>query len=257
MRDVVLLGALASCACVFPTDEPTGMEFSWQFLEVNDADEMENPRVLTCVGAHAETIAAFIEDADSVERRGSFRFPCDAGFQTSNDAAVEASDAFVQLHPGDYETTLLIETPGAADEILAVRTIEVLSRAATLELWELSREPVTWTLAITGTETCSETSLALYYDSPEEALAEPPLDDEGEPVEDVLYREMLATDRGLGLAGAASSCADAAGDHVVENLDRGDYRLTVTVDGVTCPVSFPIEAGTITSLDLGALPCGG
>lgn len=256
MRRSLIVAAVLASGCVFPTDEPTGLEFSWLFHELNDVDGEESPRVLTCAGAQAQTVAAFIEDADDVERRGTFRFPCESGFQTSNDAAVEASDAFVQLHSGDYDTTLLIETPGAADEILAVRTIEVLSRAATLELWELAREPVTWTLVISGTEMCGETSLALYYDSPEDALAEPPLDDEGDPVEDVLYRQMLATDRGLGLAGAATSCAEVAGDHVVVDMDRGDYRLAVTVDGVTCPFAFPIGPGTVTSLDLAALPCG-
>jgi hypothetical protein len=255
VRRTALFGALLSSACVFPSDEPTGMELSWLFVEVNDADGEEGHRARTCVGSHAEQVAAHIDDADDVERRGTFRFPCDAGFQTANDAAVEASDAFVQLHPGDYETTLLIETPGEADEILSARTVEVLSRAATLELWELSREPVAWRLVITGAEECTQTSLALFFDAPEEALADPPLDEEGEPTP-VLYREMLETDRGLGLAGAVSSCADAAGEHLIDQMDRGDYRLEITVDDVTCPFSFGIDPGTITMLDLGALPCG-
>jgi hypothetical protein len=251
----VLVVVLLASACVFPTDEPTGIEFSWQFLEVNEADGEDARRTLTCDGVAAEQVAAHVADVDSPERRGTFRFDCAQGFQTASDAALEASDAFVQLHPGDYDVTLAIETPGGADELLGARTVDVLSRAATVELWELQRAPVTWTLSIAGADACQQMSLALYYDAPSQALAEPPLDEEGEPTA-VLYREMLASDRGLGLAAMSMACADAAGEHVVADMDRGDFRLEVTVDGVTCPFAFTIGPQTTTSLDLGALPCG-
>jgi hypothetical protein len=223
---------------------------------VNDVDGEEAVRTLTCPGAEVEAIAAHVSDVDSPERRGTFRFPCQDGFQSDADAALEASDAFVQLHPGDYDVTLAIETPGGADELLAARTIDVLSRAATLELWELQRDAVTWTLVVGGADACQEVGMALYYDAPGDALAEPPLDDEGEPTA-VLYREELASDRGLGLAGGSLACADAAGEHVFADMDRGDFRLEITVDGVTCPLAFSIGPDTATSLDLGALPCGG
>ena len=48
----------------------------------------------------------------------------------------------------------------------------------------------------------------------------------------------------------------AAGEHVFAGMDRGDFRLEVTVDGVTCPFAFAIGPDTTTTLDLGALPCG-
>lgn len=255
MRESMLVAVLLASACVFPSDDPTGVELSWQFLEVNEADGEEARRRLTCAGAAVQAIAAHVADVDSPARQGTFRFECDAGFQTDSDAALEASDAFVQLHPGDYDVSLAIETPGAADELLGARTVDVLSRAATLELWELQRAPVVWTLQLAGTDACAQMGVALYYDAPGEALAEPPLDEDGEPTA-VLYREMLASDRGLDLAAGPMACADAAGDHVYADMDRGDFRLEVTVDGVTCPFAFTIGSATTTSLDLGALPCG-
>lgn len=256
MRKALLSGVLATSACVFPTDEPTGIEFSWLFLERNAADGDDARRILTCVGAAADRIAAHVADVDTPQRQGTFRYGCDEGFQTAEDAQLEASGAFVQLHPGDYDVSLAIETPGADDELLAAHTVEVLSRAATLEMWELQRAPVTWTLVLGGADECSDVGVALYYDAPADALADPPLDEDGEPVADVLYREMVASDRGLGLAGSSLACDAAAGSHVFTDVDRGEYRLDITVDGVTCPFALSIAAATTTTLDLGALPCG-
>jgi len=255
-RRLALVLALTASGCVFPTDEPTGVELSWKFLEVNQADGEEAVRLRTCAGVLVDNIAARVVDVDDPRgRQGTFRFDCDDGFQTESDAAVESSDAFVQLHPGDYDVSLRIETPGVPDEVLSVRTVDVLSRAATLELWDLEREPVTWTLVLDGAEMCQQVGVALFYDAPGEALAEPELDEDGEPVA-VLYREMLASDRGLSLAGAAQACTEAAGTHVFADMDRGEYRLEVTVDGVTCPFSFLVAPDTTATIDLTALPCG-
>ncbi|HET6585385.1 MAG TPA: hypothetical protein VFG69_18130 [Nannocystaceae bacterium] len=260
MRRTLLLGPLVASACVFPTDEPTGIEFSWQFREVStvdqDDDEDAAPRILTCAGATVDRIAAHVVDVDSPERQGTFRFGCDDGFQTAEDAQLAASGAFVQLHPGDYDVSLAIETPGGADELLGARTVEVLSRSATLELWELQRAPVDWVLVLDGAESCTEVGVALYYDAPAEALAQPPLDSEGEPLADVLYREAATSDRGLGLAGTSLACDSAAGAHLFSGIDRGGYRLDITVDGVTCPLALSIAPSTTTTIDLGALPCG-
>lgn len=255
-RIAALVVLVAAAGCVFPTDEPTGVELSWKFIEVNQADGEDAVRLITCKGAIVDRVAAYIVDVGEPRgRQGTFRFECADGYQTDSDAAVESSDAFVQLHPGDYDVSLRIETPGAQDEVLSARTIEVLSRAATLELWELRRAPVEWTLVLDGADTCQQVGVALFYDTPGEALAEPPLDEDGEPVA-VLYREMLASDRGLSLAGAAQACTDAAGTHVFADMDRGEYRLEVTVDGVTCPFSVAVAPDTTTMIDLTALPCG-
>lgn len=264
MRDARPLALLSAClgACVFPSDSPTGIEFSWLFLEIEPSDGDEARRVLTCDGPGVETIAATIEDLDEPTRRGTFRFECVDGFQTSTDLARSASEAFLELHPGDYDVRLRSEHPDADDETLATRTIDVLGRAVTLELWELSLEPVDWTLNLTNATMCTELSLGLYYADPQGSLGDVPLDDEGEPVP-VLYRELLVSDRGLGVADAAGACADQDGAHVFSGIDRGTYRLEVGVDGTQCAIEVDLvgagDSGTrdvATTIDLAALPCG-
>jgi hypothetical protein len=84
-----VLAVASSTGCVFPTDEPTGVELSWKFVEVNQADGEEATRVLTCAGALAEDIAARVVDVDDPRgRQGTFRFDCEDGFQTENDSEV-------------------------------------------------------------------------------------------------------------------------------------------------------------------------
>lgn len=252
--------ALAT-ACVFPSDSPTGIEFSWSFREREASDGEEAQRVLTCDAPGVETIAATIEDLDEPERRGTFRFPCDDGFQTSDELARRASEAFLELDPGEYDVVLVSEHAQAHTDVLATRTVDVLARAVTLELWELSLEPVTWTVELTNATSCTELSLGLYYADPQSALGDTPVDDEGDPIA-VLYREMLASDRGLTVGDTLTACAGIDGDHVFTGVDRGTYRLEVETDGTRCAIEVELVApapggrGPTTSIDLAVLPCG-
>jgi hypothetical protein len=244
-------------ACVFPSDTPTGIEFSWQFVEGEPSDGEDALRVLTCNGTAIETVAASLDDLEDPTRSGTFRFACDEGFQTATDLARSASEAFLELHPHEYDVVLQAEFPGADAETLAMRTVDVSSRSVTLELWEFTLAPREWTLALTNASACEQLSLGLYYADPGAALAdETALDEDGEPV-DVLYRTKLASDRGLGLAGEGGPCAGLDGEHRFAGLDRGTYRLEVDVDGTACAIEVDLTAAsTTTTVDLAALPCG-
>lgn len=255
-----LLPMLLVGACVFPSDTPTGIEFSWQFVEGEPSDGDDARRVVTCSGTGVETIAATIADLEDRERRGTFRFDCDDGFQTATDLARSASEAFLELRPHEYDVVLRSEHPGASGDTLGSRIIDVSARSVTLELWEFTLPPVDWTLQLEGADSCEELSLGLYYAEPDAALAEDvELDDDGEAV-DVLYRTELVSDRGLGAAATGGPCADQAGMHRFVGLDRGTYRLEVDVDGTTCAIEVdltPNEGRTATTtVDLAALPCG-
>lgn len=256
MRRAPLLVTLALVGgCVYPADNPTGIEFSWLFHEANAADGDDARRILTCEGAEIETIAVAVVDGSDETRQGVFRFPCIAGFQTPTDVARAASKAFLELHPRSYDVQLQVEAQGIDGDVLANRRVKVLSKAVTVEFWELDRTGVDWTLTITGGESCDDVALALFYDDPEAALAEPEKDDDGKVVP-TLYREKLASDQGLELAGDAVACAEAAGTHVFSGIDRGAYRLEVVIGERECSVDVAVAPGTSTSLDLAALPCG-
>ncbi|MBK8234993.1 MAG: hypothetical protein IPK74_05525 [Deltaproteobacteria bacterium] len=248
----VLLLALTG-ACVFPSDNPTGIEFSWLFKEHEASDGDAGRRVRTCEGVHAETMAAELQDTGEPGRHGVFRFVCEDGFQTANDLARTASEAFVELHPRDYEVTLSVDDAGD-HEVLAQRTVDVLARAVTLELWELARAPITWTLDLQHADACGDVGVALYYDDPVRDLAEPELDDEGAAVP-LLYRTTLRSDRGLDLTGEAGSCESRGGLHRFEAFDAGRYRLERTVDGASCSVVLDLRETGTTVVDLSS-GCG-
>lgn len=246
--------AMSASACVFPSDSPTGLELSWLFHETEPSDGDDALRVLTCKGVQIEHIAVALVDVDHPERKGTFHFECDDGFQTANDLARRASEAFIELHPRDYDVTLTEDVP-VDPQTLASRTVDVLGRSVTLEQWELARTPVDQQIELVHTDMCSELALGLFYDDPEAALAEPPKGDDGEVDENVLYREKLVSDRGLGLAGTPGPCAGLEGTHVYTGVDPGTYRLDVTIDGTTCSRRVELGAGA-TVIDVTTMPCG-
>jgi hypothetical protein len=250
----LLVLVVAAAACVYPTDAPTGIEFSWRFLEVEPSDGDEARRVITCAATGVETIAADIVDLADELRTGRFRYACDDGFQTAQEVARTASDAFLELRPSDYEVVLETDGPGVVEVELGRRTIEVLGRESTQSLWDLQLPAVEWNLAIAGAATCSEVSLGLFYADPEAALTEVPLDDEGTPLP-VLYRAALASDRGLTVGAMPQACAELDGIHRFTGLDRGTYRLEIIVDGNACAFEVVIDGAASTMLDLAALPC--
>lgn len=255
MRELFAIGSLLVVGCVFPSDAPTGIEFSWTFREVEASDGADAKRIVTCAATGVETIAASLEDLEHVTRRGTFRFPCEDGFQTASDVARGQSEAFLELRPHEYDVDLRSEHPGVPSEQLESRTIDVNARSVTLELWEFKLAPIDWTVELTNATMCTDFSLGMYYADPESALGDDvPVDDDGKP-EDVLYRKKLVSDRGLGVAAQSGGCAEQDGAHHFVGLDRGTYRLDVVVDDEHCAIELDLNANTTTTIDLAALPC--
>lgn len=259
----LLVTMLAAGGCVYPTTEPTGVELSWRFVEhdVEGEAEGEEPRVRSCEGASAEQIAFEIADLDDPRRHGIMRFDCTTGFQTGIELQTSASDAFVRLHPGAYAFEVLVidDAANAQDfEVVTEREVEVSEREVTVELWELRRAPVTWTLELRGGEACERLALSLVYAAPEVDLPdEVPLEEEDPPL---LYRSGLRSDRELPVGGQELACgAGLDGVHRFEGVDRGDYRLELDVDGRRCevPVDLRGRDGATSVIDLASPACDG
>ena len=259
MRDLsklCLALAFSLCGCVYPADDPTGLEVSWRFFESNTADGEDGRQMRTCAGAQVDAVEVRIEDLDDPVRRGTFPFDCEEGYQTQAEFQTRASDVFVPLHPNDYAVDLTVRGPDLA-LMLAEREVDVLGRGLTVELFELVPAPVDWELSLSGLDACETVSLSLSYSDPTAMLAHPPRDDDGQ-VLPTLYRESLQTDRELGLFGEAAACSEElAGTHLVPAIDRGAYRLEVTVDGRVCPIQLTLTDDTRTAIDLDNLPCDG
>lgn len=261
---LAVVGVLAS-GCVLPSNSATGLELSWQFRERNVADGEDATRVRTCSGAALSLVRYRITDKGRPTRTASFDFDCETGFKTESEFQTEASSAFIELRPGTY----LVEVTGIGtqgEELLETSEIGVNGSAVTTELFTLSREPVTWSFALTGDFDCEAFGVALVYADPEDDLAELEAEssggggnesdgesesgDEDDPDEDgrLLYRDALESDRDLPLDGSAIACADApAGVHVVEGIDVGRYRVVLSRDGVVCTQTVRIDGGTGTT----------
>lgn len=254
----LVAGLIVVSGCVFPADDPTGLELSWRFLEVNDVDGEGTARLRSCQGAGADRVVFEIVDADDPSRRGSFDYPCSDGFQTPAEFSTEASDAFVDLKPGRYEVTVNIVGP---DETQRVRSFEtdILTRSPTTQALDLAFEPTMLTLTLENAESCAEAAVQLHYIDPELDLALPERDEEG-TARDIVYRAELRSDRALSLGGEPSACADLAGDHTFTGLDQGRYRLVWVVDGQACTMEPEVALGSMganTVIDLANLECDG
>ncbi len=252
------LTALLAAGCVFPGQEPTGLEVSWRFVEGNLADGDEGRAVRTCEGADVRQMVVGLVDTDDESRAGQFAFDCETGFQTVEQFQTAASDAFIRLQPGDYE--LSISAVGAAGdtETLVEETVEVASRQITVEPYVVTRATFDWTIELQSTDTCAAVNLALSYDDPAVSLAS--FDPEAEDAEATrAYRLALATDRGLSLSGEPTPCTpELGGAHVVADVDRGHYLLEVVADGTACAIRLDLDPSvTTTVVDLANLPCNG
>ena len=259
MRDgkPLLLVASLCGACVYPAHEPTGLELSWRFFEGNPADGDGNKRVRACDAVFVSTMWMNVYDDDDEGRTGTFRFPCEEGFQTISAFQTEASDAFLQLDPGDYRVELFSRLPEGELEFLSERTFDVAGRGVTVEPWLLTRPTFDWGIELGGTASCETLSLRLDYADPEAALPElPATEDDEEPDVPLAYRDNLSSDRGLLLGGQEQPCEGASGPHLVEDMDRGDYVLEVVVDGRSCELPLLLEPFMPpTLIDLEALGC--
>jgi hypothetical protein len=270
-RTIPSLVLVAATGCVYPATEPTGVELSWRFVEHDapettpegDDGEGEEPelRVRSCEGAITEQIAFEITDVDEPRRHAVMRFDCATGFQTAVQLQTSASDAFVRLDPGSYSFAVLAiddATNAQLAEHVMDRVVDVAKRGVTVEIWQLQRAPVPWTLELHGADGCEELALSLVYIKPEDDLPELAVTDDDAPP--LLYRAELRSDRELAVGGQTTPC-DAAldGVHRFASVDRGDYLLELDIDGLACAVRVDLRGreGATSVIDLASLPCDG
>lgn len=254
---------LLASACVYPAQDPTGVELSWRFIELNENDldpddEQDFTPIRTCLGAMIDTVTITLVDTDDPTRAGTFTYNCDDGFQTPDEAQTEASDAFLELRPGGYEMVVSKTDTTGREEVGVTRELDVLSRTLTIEALDLARPLTQWRVQLNGAMDCGEVQFRLRYADPEGQLGEPPLNDDGE-VQATLYRENLASDRGLSLGGAPYACAPGAdGRHTFMDVDIGNYTLEVIRDGQICALGVLIDYESPEfPIDLANLPCEG
>lgn len=258
---VAVLTGLAGC--VFPAQDPTGVELSWRFVELNEDDldpESDNDLtpVRTCTGAMVQQVAIAIVDNDDPARAGTFEYECDEGFQTPDEARTEASDAFLELDPGSYRIEVSTTDAAGRVEVPITKDLDVLSRTLTIEAFDLARPLTVWRVQLSGMDQCDEVAFRLLYADPEGQLGEPPEADDGD-IDPTLYRQNLIGSRGLGLGGAPFACTpEADGVHEFERMDPGSYSLEVTRDGQVCALGVVVDLeGPDFPIDLANLPCGG
>lgn len=256
------LGCLVLSACVLPADEPTGLEFSWRFIESNTVDGEENQRLRSCGGGGVDEVVFSITDSADASRSEVFRYDCETGYQTVSEFATESSAAFVELRPKKYEVLVDVvsETPAGAEDIRRVRTMEidVLERTITLQDFDFGLEPVELELSLAQTDLCEEVGLSLRYANLEADLAEPPLNEDGTTVTSLPYREGLQTNHGLSLSGDPSPCPELPTVHTVLEVDPGRYLLDVAVDATVCTIDLEVGLGAEAHvIDLANLPCEG
>lgn len=258
-KKATLLALSVTCGCVYPGSDPTGVELSWQFSERNEVDGEDAVRGRSCTGALAEELAFEVTDVDDPLRHATLRFDCAVGYQTATDLQLAASDAFIQLHPGEYLVRALAvddATNAVDNELLSERQFSVDDSTVAIQTWDFRRETIDWTLELAGTDGCTSMSLALRYADPDDDLVGLAPDEDIEALPP--YRVGLRSDRDLTLSGEAISCAAGlAGTHRFENLDRGRYQLAVELDGAACSALLDLRAPQDGSsvIDLANLPC--
>lgn len=240
-----------SPACVLPAYDVSGVELSWRFVEAHPVPDAEpegesadqedgGAPVRTCKGSGFDQLAFFIDDTSADDRRGSFIFDCEDGFQTADQVAAEQSAAFVELRGGTYQVDVLGQIGVGPGIPLGTREVAISGNAPTVYEFKLTRPPVVLPLELANVEQCESLTLALFYADPANHLADPDLNEMGNPLP-MLYRETLVTDRGLSLSGVPTPCtAELAGPHAVPQFDPGSYRLEITRDAVFCSVLLTI-----------------
>lgn len=244
-------------ACVLPRDTATGIELRWRLPEGNRADPSTAPgdRLRTCSGARVARVRALLVDRADRERRRSFEYPCNAGDDPPADRVIEPAEIFIDLRPGNYD--LELRWHDAADRELGQRqdTVQVEQDTLLPLDLELPGPLLPWTLELHGTAACTQLGLEIFYADPSQDLHALPDAAEGR------YRGDLVSDGGLALAEPLAPLACDAlvdGPQVFRDLDRGAYRLRLTVDGRACELDFLVDAAAPPlAVDLAKPGCAG
>ena len=246
--------------CVLPGNPTSGLEISWLVGEDNLVDGKDARQLRSCDGARMTHVEVSLVDLGDPDRSGTFLQFCEDSYQTPEQFASRVPDLFFQLEAGNYEVTLrgqaLAPDRPAATLVSLLQEVEVGDRTATQSYWELRPATGSLELELQNPGACDELTLSLLYDDAETDLVGV-ADDGG----DLLYRvELASTDGTANLGGRTNACA-ALDDGALPrfaDLDRGDYRLRIDVDGTVCERSIAIDGGETpvrVTLDLAGPPC--
>ncbi len=263
----VALGAFAVfvlCDCVFPSRDVTGMELAWTLSETNTLQGDEYRRIRSCEGAFVTQVQVDIHDLNHEERRRTFAYDCEQGFQTPEQAHVSSSDVFVSLRPGKYQVELTaMDDPEARQRAgepqTRIRTpfeVTVSDKSVAVLSADLSAAVVSVTLDLAHVEACERLVARLVYADPEHDLPGYGWK-QGDPA--VLYREGLrssGSEDSLVLDGTEHDCrALVDGAHVFSNVDVGHYTLELSIDRQSCTLDLWVEGELSAALDLADLAC--
>ena len=255
LAGMTLAGPLA---CILPRDAATGIELRWRLPEGNLADApavAPGDRLRTCSGARVARVRALLVDRADRGRRRSFDYLCDAGDDPPADRVTEPAEIYVDLRPGRYDLDLRWQDDadqelGSRQQIVEVEPDTLLP----LDL-DLTSPLVPWTLELRGTAACTQLALEIFYADPTHDLHDLP------DAADGRYRSDLVSDGGLALADPQAPLACDAlvdGPQLFRDLDRGAYRLRLTVDGRACELGYIVDAAaTPLSVDLAKPGCAG
>jgi hypothetical protein len=238
-------------ACVLPSGGASGLEVTWTAREANAVDGDEARRLRTCAGAGLTRVGIRVIDADDPARERVFNYGCEAGNMSPTTRAVEAPEIFLDLRAGTYALTASGRAAEDGVRATATTVAEVEKHAIVAVDLELERAPQPLDLELSGA--CGELVAALHYADPAADLFIPDGDDPPS-----LYRQALASDRGLRLGGQAHACAGLEGLHRVPGVDPGRYRLDLLIDGHTCSRAVIVEDSPVQlALDLENPACDG
>ncbi|HEY8378972.1 MAG TPA: hypothetical protein VIK91_20915, partial [Nannocystis sp.] len=247
-----LLGScLLGQACVLPAGGATGVEITWTARETNDVDGPAARRLRTCAGVGLAEVAVRVVDRDDPARDRTFHHPCARGNLSPEARAVEPPEVFLDLRAGSYDISASGRDSESDERATAAAAVDVEPHVVAAVDLELAPPPQPLDLTLSGT--CGQLTAALRYADPAADLF---LDDPAAPP--TVYREALASDRGLRLGGQPGPCAGLAGVHRVEGLDFGRYRLDLDIDGRRCTIAVTVEDSPVAlAVDLENPACDG
>ena len=243
-RTLIATGLLAT-ACVTPFDAATGIELTWQFPETHAAE-----RFRTCSGALVDVIEVTLVDQADATRQRSFRHPCSLGDPSPSDRLLAPAQIFYDVRPGDYQVD--VRWFGRGRELgHTSETVSVAAKSIAPVDVEL-RSPIgSWTVELREPQACQDLSLQLLYADPSSDLHPP------HAMTAADYASDQTSDQGLPLATTVACSGLAPGLHQFADLDRGAYRLRVTVDGLACDADVVLDTPEIFVLDLAKPGCAG
>ncbi len=243
LTSAVLFAATVGACVTTPHDAATGIELTWQFPEANSID-----RFRTCTGALVDVIEVTLVDLADSARQRSFRHPCSVGDPSPSERVSTPALIFYDVRPGDYRVAARWFGGGrelgqtAEDVTIEAKSIVPVDLA-------LASPPETWAVELRDPHACRDLSLQLLYSDPSSDLHPP------HAISASDYASDRISDQGLPLATTVACSSVVPGIHQFADLERGAYRLRVTIDDVACDADVVLDTPEIFVLDLAKPGC--